>query len=528
LRFWPGRRTARLALVATAGAAVVLGASMAPAALDVSTRLSPTQLTSTPSASSRTPVARAGLVCAGPEQQGLADQTVPEVAQDVTVEAATAPERALPSSSEGEEGEVVLRRLSGKVLGELDERDAVGRARLEEADGVVIDAREGLAPGLSGVQMYRGDQEQRLALSLTPCREPLDESWLVAGGDAAGRAERIVLVNPSTRAVDVRVEVLGASGAVVAAEDADESGTEVALGAGEREVLLVDALAPGVVSPVVHVSSAPGPVSAFLGDRWLEGSTDAGMQLTAPVAEPARRQVVGGLGDGAGDAGTATVRVAVPGAQGAVVQLRALTARGPQPLDTEVAVIDGHTTRDIAVDELPDDSYALEVSSDKPVVTAVQLRSEAGPQGARDLTWAPALPALGDLGGAPLPQRRGQGRVEYDLALSAPQGGAARVVVADADGGLESTDVDVDAGHSRLVDMTDPAAVWVVPRSGQVFAAVVAHSRVRPRPADDEVAPPDGKRAREGRARPVTLVSVFGVPDLAVTRAVVGVAPELP
>jgi hypothetical protein len=250
------------------------------------------------------------------------------------------------------------------------------------------------------------------------------------------------------------------------------------------------------------------------------------MQLTAPVAEPATRQVVGGLGDGADDAGTATVRVAVPGAQGAVVQLRALTSQGPQPLDTDVAVIDGHATRDITVDELPDDSYALEVSSEKPVVTAVQLRSKAGPQGARGLTWAPALSALGDLGGVPLPQR--QGRVDYGLALSAPRGGAARVVVADADGGLDATNVNVDAGHSRLVDMTDAAAVWVVPRNGEVFAAVAARSRVRPRPSDDEVAPADGGRAQEGRARPVTLLSVFGVPDLAVTRAVVGVAPELP
>jgi hypothetical protein len=127
-----------------------------------------------------------------------------------------------------------------------------------------------------------------------------------------------------------------------------------------------------------------------------------------------------------------------------------------------------------------------------------------------------------------LPQRRGQSRVDYGLTLSAPQGGAARVVVADADGALDSTLVEVAAGHSRLVDTTDPAAVWVVPRSGELFAAVVARSRVRPRPSDDEVAPPAGKRAQDERARPVTLLSVFGVPDLAVTRAVVGVTPDLP
>ncbi|MGB7448373.1 MAG: DUF5719 family protein, partial [Ornithinimicrobium sp.] len=541
-------RMARLALVTATGVAVVLGASVAPAAVDISGPLTATPGPVDSPVSSQTPVARAGLVCPGPEQQGLAEQTVPEVAQDVVVEAATAPRPTMSDVSaagELEEGEVALHRISGEALDETRERGVVGRAGLEDADGLLIDAREGLAPGLSGAQLYRGDQEQRLALSLTPCRAPLEESWLVAGGEAPGRAERIVLVNPGSGPVDIRLDVLGTHGAADPA-DGGEAATEIALGAGERQVLLVDALAPGVSGPVVRVTSSPGPVSAYLGDRWLEGSTDAGMQLTAPVAEPATRQVLGGLGDGRGvkqtdstasettktrekdDIDSVTVRAAVPGAQGAVVQLRALTAEGPKRLDADVAVVEGRTTKDITVRGLPHDSYALEVASDQLVVAAAQVRSEASSEGARDLTWAPGLAVLRELGGTPLPQPQGGDGVEYQLALSAPDGGAARVVVEDPEGDLDSSRVDLAAGHSLSQDLAGAAAVWVVPEGGEVYAAVTAQSSLRPRPSDDDVAPVQGGQGQRRRAGPVTLLSVLGVPDLAVTRTVVGLTPEVP
>jgi len=459
------------------------------------------------------------------------------VAQEARIEAATAPEEVLPASradSAGAAGGVSLRRLAGKELGQIDDAGSLTRTELKDGDGVAIAAVGALAPGVSAAQLYRGAEEQRLGLSLTPCLAPAETSWLVGGGDGVGRSERIVLVNPGFSAVDVRVEVMGERG-ISGADAADGPGTVVALEPGEREILLVDALAPGVASPVVEVTSTPGPVSAFLGDRWLEGSTDAGIQLNAPVADPATTHVLAGLPDlsapgSPGDAGSTgdgesvSVRAAVPGGEGAVVDVRALTSDGPMRLRTDVAVLEGGTAQDISVGGLPRDSYALEVTSDRPIVAAAQMRSAENAAGARDLAWAPALPALGALGGTPLPQPGPDGGVGYSLHLASPRGGEAQVLITDTRGEVDSVTLDVPGGHSVVRDLEGAVAVWVVPESGELYASVSAQSRLRPSPSADDVS---GDQAQT-RAEPVSLLSVLAVPDLPLTRPVLGLVPEVP
>jgi len=480
-------------------------------------------------------------VCPGPEQQGLADSSVPELEQDVTVEAATAPGEVLPDALADDGGggaQVSLRRLSGSGLGAIDDRGSVLRAEIDEADGVAIAARGTLSPGLSAVQLYLGAQEQQLGLSLTPCVSPAESSWLVAGGDPVGRSERLVLVNPGFSAVDVRVEVLGARGAS-GSRSADASGTVVALEAGEREILLLDALAPGVASPTVQVTASPGPVSAFLGDRWLEGSTDAGMHLTAPVADPATSHVLSSFqsaspegsqkkASSTGDDESVVVRAAVPGSSAAVVGVRALTPAGPVRLDAGATVVQGRASEDITVGGLPEDSYALEVTSDRPVVAAAQTRSSANAESARDLAWSPALPALGALGGTPLPQPGSGADVDYSLDLSAPRGGTARVVMAHPTGETDSESVDVPRGHSVRRDLGGAAGVWVVPESGRVYASVAAQSRLRPRPADDQVETSAAAERTRTESEPVSLLSVLALPDLTLTRPVLDLAPDVP
>ncbi|HKJ12608.1 MAG TPA: DUF5719 family protein [Ornithinimicrobium sp.] len=528
MRFRPGRRAARAAVLAGATGAVLVGSAHAPASVHLGDRT--TAITTAPSAAgpSEVPVDRAGLVCPGPEQRGMTDSAVPEIAQDVRVEAVSAPEEALPgivTRPGATAGAVAVRRLAGAPVGEIGDRGSMARTSLDEADAVVVDAQGALAPGLGAAQLYHGDQEQRLALSLTGCPAPAEHSWLVAGGGAVGRSERIVLVNPGVSAVDVRVGVLGAA-SEAGADAGEPPGTVVALGPGEREILLVDALAPGVRAPVVEVTSSPGPVAAFLGDRWLDGNTDAGMQLTTPVGPPATTQVLGGLGSRPGDGSDVTVRAAVPGSRATVVQVRALTPEGPARVDAEAVVVQSRAAQDISVGGLPDEAVALEVTSERPVVAAAQTRSSESETGARDLAWSPGMAPLRALGGTPLPRPPGQGQVDYSLEVVAPRGGRAQVLLQDAGGDVEAQAVDLAAGRTWSREL-DGAAVWVVPESGEVYATVTARSQVRPRPAPDDVEARRGG-GRGARRVPVDLVSVLPVTDLAVTRPVLAVVPAVP
>ena len=103
------------------------------------------------------------------------------------------------------------------------------------------------------------------------------------------------------------------------------TGSTVALAAHSRTVLLLDALAPGVKAPVVHVRSSGGSVGAVLNDSWLDGRRRCGSDDVVAALPPAKRVLVPGVRvQGAG----ALVRVAVPGAAEAVVQVRVIGEKG--------------------------------------------------------------------------------------------------------------------------------------------------------------------------------------------------------
>jgi len=491
----------RTLLLITAGAALVLGATRVPDAGGLLTLGGGPG----PQAAEAPPpdhelVTDVNLACAGAEQQGVEDAALQEQGQSVRVRAVAAPAQALPEGVEPpEEGSIELTRLPqlGAVPDsegepdseappeseELPESEAAPGSEVERTQergtevALVIDGPHGagvrgeggLAMGLVAAQQHLSTEEQQRGLAIAGCTRPATDSWLLAGGDQPGRLERLVLVNPGANPVTVGVEVLGGAGPVPA-----PGGQGIVVGPGDRSVLLLDALAPGQVTPAVHVTTTGGPVLAALGDRWLGGSLDRGLELTTASAAPSTELVVPGLSmPGDGDHGEAALRVGVPGQTGAVVQVRALTADGPVRVERDVTLVGAGHAVDIDVSDLPAGTHALEITSDEPVVAAARVERRAEADGVADLAWVPATEPVVELAGAPLTDLSGL-EVVNTLAVASREGATVQVVTSGVDGQVDSQEIEVPAASSLAVELDDATAAWVRPVSGDVHAAVVS------------------------------------------------------
>lgn len=429
----------------------------------------------------RQPVTAAALVCPGPEQQGLADPSVPELAQRVLLQAVSAPENLLPEVAVSTaEGSVVLDPTGDTANVSTQERAAVAALDLTGAEGAVVSADGGLAAGLTASQAFLSPERQQRGLSVTPCVEPTEEAWLLAGGGDPGRTERLVLLNPGADPVTATVRVLGGGGSAARAED-------VVVPAGGRVVSLLDGLSPGVAAPGVQVTTSGGPVAAFLGETWLEGSTDRGTELTSPVSAPATSVVLPGVRVDGGEGAGVLLRVAVPGDEQAVAQVRALTAEGPVPVAQEVTLVPDGGSQDIALDDLAPGAYALEVSSDVPVVAAALSRSpvgeakdaatrlesggRAGPGGASDVAWAGSTDPVAGLAGTVLPDLPGP-PLEAALHLVAGRAQTVGVALVAPDGTVRRQEVTVAADSTAVVAAGAARSVWVLPTDDDLRAAV--------------------------------------------------------
>ncbi|MGB3830004.1 MAG: DUF5719 family protein [Ornithinimicrobium sp.] len=544
---------ARALVVVATAAAVMLGAAQWEGTIQLGgrtglgTSLTPGVNTAGGSAPV-TPVDGAALVCPGPERRGLADSAVREGPQAVGIAAVSAPPEALPGdfpSTAGEKpadvprGTLEMRVSGGDALATASRRGALLHGQIDTARAGVVSASGSLAPALSAAQIYLSDQDEQRGLALTSCGEPAEDSWLIAGGAQAGHAERLVLINPGRGPITAGVTVWGTA----AEPGAGQRRVEVALEPGARQILLLDALAPGEAAPVVHVVANGGPVSAFLGDRLLEGTTDRGTELSSPVAQPATEQVIVGFAMPEPAADSATVRVAVPGPDQAVIEIRALTAAGSAVVAQDVTLVAAQRTADIDVSDLPADTYALQISSDEEFVAAAQVRSARDEQGRQDVAWSPGTGPLGRLAGSPLPQPGQDLRVDYAVDLFAPLGGTIRLITMDADGRTEQVQLDLSPGRVLAHDLESAAAVWVSPGAAQTYAAVRGELRIRARPARDANADDttrnttgdgdttgntagdgDGAADRDG----MSLISVLPLRELSIYRSVTTVTPALP
>jgi Family of unknown function (DUF5719) len=461
------RAVVRTLLVAAVGVGLVLGAyrlpgrtwqlaGSGPAAASVAT-------------GAARPVQRSTLVCPGPETVGVKGVDATKAAAPTVVRVAAPPSDLLsgaqPSagsvtaSAIGEAGAIALPTLSAP---------GVASTQTDQARSILWSGKGSLAPGVTAAQstlVLTGDQR---GLSTSACQPPAADTWLVGGGGEPGRRGRLVLTNPSPNGVTVDLEVYGAKGAV-----RSTTARGIVVPARTRTVVLLDAIAPGERSPIIHMVASSGLVSASLNDTWLDGTTPVGADdVTATT--PGTHLVIPGV-VASGGTGSLTLRLGAV-AREAVVGMRLIGSQGPiaAPVNNGVVRVQAHRVRDVDLSAVPPGDYGVELTSDAPVVAAAELRPPAAtPTAKRDLAWTAAEPLISTIAGVPL----GSLALPWSsrLLLTGSAKDAQVDVVSVPTAGTPSVQaVTVSAGTTVSVPLTGPAvSVWLRVRAGGVAAAAL-------------------------------------------------------
>ncbi|WP_406831829.1 DUF5719 family protein [Pedococcus sp. KACC 23699] len=463
----------RSTLAAAAGVGIVLGATHVRGDLAVAPTTPPALGTRADSQAVDQAVTGASVVCPGPELSGVAGVGDIDVAPRLA--AAAAPSRVLtgvtPAATPGTlaatglPGRTVLKPQADRGTTALADLAGSGAA----AGGALVTATQSMASGLAAAQSWLVPSGDHRALASAGCAPATAESWILAGGGAAGRQERLVLTNPGGNPVTVDVTLHGPAGAVPTPQ-----GKGLVVPARGRTVFLLDSISGDLTTPAVHVVAQGGVVSAVVNDLWLDGTRSAGSDDAVPAAAPSREQVVPAVLVN----GAAVLRVLVPGDNEAVVQARVLTPRGPRALPTGgVTRVDGGRVRDIDITKLPKDAVALQVRADVPVVAAAMVTRGSAPRPS-DLAWTSSTPAITGVAGTPLAEPpRAAHRLSRQLVLTSTGGACGvEVVTVDTRGRLASVRLDVAADSTTSLDAGRLSSVWVHRTSGtgQLRAGVVS------------------------------------------------------
>lgn len=529
----------RLMAVAGLGIAVVLGATRVEEPVTIEALGTPVAGNPVPQLPILEPTRWASLTCVGPEAQGLADPTVEEVPMPVEVGAARAPQDVLAEVADLDRQAGVLRldpipAIADESVSPVVTSDPEQPALISitEAQGMQVSAEGTAAAGLVATQWHRGEAEFARGLTVAPCLPAATESWLIAGGGDTGRLERLVLMNPSTDPITVDVTVHGVSGVLPST-----GGSGVVVPGEGRVVMLVDAIAAGEASPALHLRSSGGPVVAALGDRWLEGSIDRGLELSVPAAAPDLRQIVPVVSsDAVTDLMMQQLRVVVPGDVEAIVQVRALTPEGPVRVANDVTRIGAGAVADIDISDLPEGASAVEVTSDVSITAAsvAQVRTPVADPALEDpetdpadedgepadvdpaelepaeevseLIWLPAASGISTLSGAVLPQDAEE-PLTSSVLLASVDGAQVELTTIEAAGEPSTQQVEMPAAGSVRVDVGQAQQVWIRPVSGEVHGAVV-------------ISAPDAAGG--------AMVAGLPLAETPVSREVLPVAPALP
>jgi hypothetical protein len=407
-------------------------------------------------------------VCPGPETLGVEGLTT-SPQQTISLVAAAAPVESLPSAFVigQDKGSLTFSGLpsGGAWAAPVTVRGQVLQGQVSSAQSVLVNGAGAMAPGTVATQWSWTAKGDSRGLVTSACAPASASSWLVAGGAAPGRLERLVLANPASNPVTVDLSVFGAKGPIES-----PNGQDLVVAGHARTVILLDSIAGTEPSPVVHVTAKGGTVAAFLSDTWLDGLVPRGGDDVSQQAGPAREQVIAGVAID----GLALLRVAVPGDTEAVVESRVLTPAGPKPLPTGGVIrVQGGATTDINLGSLPPGAYAVQVSSDVPVVAAVMVDRRRAAGASSDLAWSVASEPIRTLAGMALPATEVKGLTQQ-LELAATKTPASvRVTTVGADGLVSTKQVAIGADSVSTMPLAGARSVWVTPLAGIVRAGVL-------------------------------------------------------
>ncbi|KRE37678.1 hypothetical protein ASG73_08485 [Janibacter sp. Soil728] len=447
----------RAVLVAGAAAGLVLGAGRLGAA--------PTQPQS-PDALPKVATSLTTSYCPG-DPFAAGDKGTPRADVRGSVDAHAAPPKVLEGvvTPSDEPGAITIEDVGATPAAPVDEKPRSGPMkesvdRLDQHPQHVRGSAD-RAPGLLATQSFLASGKQVRGLAATPCLAPTADAWLVAGGGAEGRQERLVLTNPGGNPVTARLDLVGTA-------NVDSADRSVVVPARGRSVVLLDAIGGTGRAQAVHVTTTGGLVVPTIVEHHLDGLTTAGVETISPTMAPAKRLVL----PGSADASARGIVLAAPGSRDAVVQIRRLgegAARG-----VEVITVPADTVVDV---DLPDVSgvRGWVVESDEPVVASAHLTTtDAG--GRSDMAWSVATPSFGSLGGVALPSTPASG-VRRFVDVTATGGPASVDVLLLEDGAIRTERLDIEQDRGVRVDAKGASAVWVRPSTGRVHAAAMIVGR---------------------------------------------------
>ena len=218
----------------------------------------------------------------------------------------------------------------------------------------------------------------------TICSAPSNSQWFVGGNADVTSKGKLILINSglSEAIVDVRIW--------------SESGVRptrvITLKANSSLVQTLDTLDPGSKRLALHVGTRSGRVNAFLIDERGRGLRALGGDVVNATTEPSREIVIPAIpqmnrsGRPIGHA----LRLLVPGDLPAQITVELISKKGTfVPVGLSERTLQPGTVTEVNFDlELEPSTFALKISSDKPLVGSVFSSTFA--QGKSDFVWSTA------------------------------------------------------------------------------------------------------------------------------------------
>jgi Family of unknown function (DUF5719) len=240
------------------------------------------------------------------------------------------------------------------------------------------------APLLGAVQSEAVMTDEFTGLSSSECTAPSGGAWLSGGATTVGRTTLLLLANPTDVAAVVAIQIFGETGQVTA------PGMDgIPVPAGHQRVLSLAGFAPGLASPVVHVTSAGGQVVATLEQTTVRGLDPGGADFVAATPSPALTTVLPGVvvsnteamqalqGQSGFDDLQTTLRVYLPSTKQESVSITILAEDGSVTGKPIQAQLQPGSVTDVPLDQLSDGNYTVLVHSTVPVLASVRVSTMA-------------------------------------------------------------------------------------------------------------------------------------------------------
>ncbi len=266
------------------------------------------------------------------------------------------------------------------------------------------------APLVGGAQSETVSNSEYSGLAAAGCTEPSADVWLAGGATSVGRTTLLLLSNPTQVASVVSIQLFGETGRITA------PGMDgIAVPAGAQRVLSIAGFAPNVVSPVVHVQSTGGQVSATLEQTTVRGLAPGGADFVGGTPAPALTTVLPGIvvtGTASmqalqGKAGfedlETTLRIYLPSSSATTASVSILAENGGLLGKPIQADLQPGTVTDFPLDQFSDGDYTAVVTSAVPVIASVRVStadaaaataSGSTTAGGTDFAWVTAAPLL--------------------------------------------------------------------------------------------------------------------------------------